>query len=415
MTVARAAFNASTPTRHTDTLRIVKGALGPVPVCRLDIKPFTVFIGRQGTGKSLVAQVLYFFEELPYLAAFVEGSERGAAKWSDAEVARHLLNRLRSSNRAFTTFANPSVTIDYLRSAPYSKLFGERGTLRFNAQSVNRVIQPNQALRTLLHEARRHRGEKLRRAIFFPTERMVISQLRTAMSEDLLSLPLTYTLFSDWMDLAAQTISAWERGEPDSADAKWIATHGEKALGGHVVRRGNQWKWRYGRRKSQQFDIDMASSGQRANWSLSYLGQALFSLREDRSVSRQITLFVEEPEIHLHPAAQVEILDILAFLVNKGFRVVVTTHSLTLLYALNNLVQAYALNGNEDGKVPEESIRLSPDDVAVYGFKVGETPQSLVEPGTGFISEAMLGGVADDLAAELNRINLRVARQESGE
>jgi hypothetical protein len=410
--VAGAAVQNNGVDRYTTTFRILRGALGPVPACRLEIKPLTVFIGRQGTGKSLVAQVLYFFEELPYLAAFVEASERDATTWSDARVARHLLDRLRSSNRAFGTFANPSVSIDYVRSVPYSKLFDGTKPLRFNAQSANRVIAPNEALRTLLHDARQHDGEKLRRAIFFPTERMVISQLLTAMSEKLLSLPLTFTLFKDWIELASQTIGGWKAGQPESEEAKWVAARSAEALDGHVVRRKDQWKWRYGKGAAQQFDIDMASSGQRANWSLGYVAQALFSLREDRSVSRQITLFVEEPEIHLHPAAQVEILRILAYLVNHGFRVVVTTHSLSLLYALNNLVQAHALKGDGDARLPEKSVRLSPDDVAVYGFKTGEAPQSLVEPKSGFISEAMLGGVADDLSAELNRISLKLARQD---
>ena len=39
-----------------DVFTISGGALGPVPACELSIRPFTVFVGAQGTGKSLVAQ-----------------------------------------------------------------------------------------------------------------------------------------------------------------------------------------------------------------------------------------------------------------------------------------------------------------------------------------------------------------------
>ena len=69
----------------------------------------------------------------------------------------------------------------------------------------------------------------------------------------------------------------------------------------------------------------MASSGQRANWSLFYLAQALFELQDSREVSRPVTLFIEEPEIHLHPAGQRAVAETLAYLVHAGFRVVVTT------------------------------------------------------------------------------------------
>ena len=95
--------------RHTDRLRITDGALGPVPRCELDIRPLTAFVGRQGTGKSLVAQVLYFFEELPFLVPFVESTERGAAKWETPRLVRWVLDQLRSHERAFATFASPRV------------------------------------------------------------------------------------------------------------------------------------------------------------------------------------------------------------------------------------------------------------------------------------------------------------------
>jgi len=34
-----------------ETLVIEKGSLGPVPPCRLEIRPMTVLVGPQGTGK----------------------------------------------------------------------------------------------------------------------------------------------------------------------------------------------------------------------------------------------------------------------------------------------------------------------------------------------------------------------------
>jgi hypothetical protein len=381
-----------------------------VPECELDIKPFTVFIGQQGTGKSLVAQVLYFFEELPFLSFFVEASEEDAKGWDERRIVRYLLDRLRSSNRAFATFANRKVTVSWKRSVqiPIGGLLvgPPHGTLGFNAQAANRIINPNPTLRSFVAAASTLKRAPRRYAIFAPTERMVISQLRSAMSERVLSLPLSYTLFSDWMEQAAAAVSEWPDGKPPSQEARWVLERGERALRGRAVRHGQQWKWHF---SGRQFDIDLASSGQRANWSLVFLAQALFSLREQNEVDNSLTLFVEEPEIHLHPSAQVAMVEILAFLVHHGFRVVLTTHSLTVLYAVNNLVQAAALGVEPVEGMPEPRIRIPKDKLAVYAFAEGTKPRSLVDPETGFIDERELGNVSEELAATLDRISIRLA------
>lgn len=149
----------------------------------LDIKPLTVFVGRQGTGKSLVSQVLYFFEELPYLANFVRASSRDEIP--PQEVVRRILDQLRSSDRSFAAFACPRVTIEWTRSLGYR--FGDTrfpGTFRFSAYSVNRVVNPNPALRDFVTTVLGSRASvEFRRAVFFPTERLVISQLRSAIAE----------------------------------------------------------------------------------------------------------------------------------------------------------------------------------------------------------------------------------------
>src|SRR5215510_1486272 len=81
--------------RHTDIFTISGGALGPVPACELQIRPFTVFVGAQGSGKSLVAQTLYAFEELPYLMGYVM-LERGANRRDSLATFDSILARLRS-------------------------------------------------------------------------------------------------------------------------------------------------------------------------------------------------------------------------------------------------------------------------------------------------------------------------------
>ena len=86
------------------------------------------------------------------------------------------------------------------------------------------------------------------------------------------------------------------------------------------------------------------------------------------------TLIVEEPEAHLHPAAQTEVARTLARLVNAGVRVVATTHSDWLLREFGNLLREGEFNEKTGSFVDGSSSgsRLRPEDVGVWLFRKGE-------------------------------------------
>ena len=73
---------------------------------------------------------------------------------------------------------------------------------------------------------------------------------------------------------------------------------------------------------------------------------------------------VEEPEAHLHPAAQRDISDVLARLVNAGVKVLVTTHSDNILEQVSNFIYAADLPDSKLTKLDEEKC-------SVYLFKPG--------------------------------------------
>lgn len=400
--------------RHTDVFTISGGALGPVPACELKIRPFTVFVGAQGTGKSLVAQTLYAFEELPFLVAQAS-VERGAGRKDSSEIFRSILDRLRSSDRRFGTFSNPKVSITWQRSSSEEWPRHAPEKLGFRAYSATGQVTMTKPMRQFLDLLRKqssHRGEPpLHQAVFFPTERMVISLLRSAMNVGYLTLPNIFFLFTHWMDEhAAPAVERWRRGEPDTREGKLVERLGAEALSGRARKYGDQWKWQFGSSKSRrQFDLDMASSGQRANWSIPYLAQALFSLRGTRDIAESMTIFVEEPEIHLHPRAQRRMVEILALLVHHRFRVVVTTHSLTVLYTLNNLLQAALLDDDVTGpNLPRVEFRLRAEDVSVYSFSENTEPRQLMDRESAFIDEAELGRVDEELGAQMNAVAARL-------
>ena len=83
-------------------------------------------------------------------------------------------------------------------------------------------------------------------------------------------------------------------------------------------------------------------------------------------------LFVEEPEAHLHPDAQVYVLRGLAMLVNMGVYILMTTHSIHVIDELSNLISMDLIKDlthkySQLGYIRDEI--LSPDIVSIYLFK----------------------------------------------
>ena len=117
-------------------------------------------------------------------------------------------------------------------------------------------------------------------------------------------------------------------------------------------------------------------------------------------------LILEEPEAHLHPAAQRQMARALVRLVNAGVKVLITTHSEFMLSQINNLMRlshASRQTIRKYGYAPQDC--LSQDDVSAYAFRLrdehdGSTVEELqIDPDVG-IDEDEFAVVASDLYDE---------------
>ena len=86
-------------------------------------------------------------------------------------------------------------------------------------------------------------------------------------------------------------------------------------------------------------------------------------------------LIIEEPEAHLHPAAQQKFAAALALMVRSGFRVLITTHSHYMVEQISDFVAASNLSPEKRRELlrlgpvlEEQDIYLNEDEVGVYGF-----------------------------------------------
>ena len=78
---------------------------------------------------------------------------------------------------------------------------------------------------------------------------------------------------------------------------------------------------------------------------------------------------IEEPESHLHPSAQLEIVKLLGMLVRSEAKVLITTHSYYILNFVNVLIRSSQLEDKDRRKLKLEKCFLNPEEVGCYLFK----------------------------------------------
>jgi predicted ATPase len=87
-------------------------------------------------------------------------------------------------------------------------------------------------------------------------------------------------------------------------------------------------------------------------------------------------IIIDEPEINLHPDNQIILTRILARLIDKGFRLLISTHSDYIMREMNNLIMVASQTDNikklakEMGYKEQEYIK--PEDIGVYYFAYNE-------------------------------------------
>lgn len=113
------------------------------------------------------------------------------------------------------------------------------------------------------------------------------------------------------------------------------------------------------------------------------LSPIIFYLRY--KAEKDIILFIDEPEINLHPSNQILLARVFARMVNAGLHLMIATHSDYIIREINNMVMAEALQKkSNDIKVKEEygyakNELLKVSDVAAYSFNPKADGNVIVE------------------------------------
>ena len=157
-------------------------------------------------------------------------------------------------------------------------------------------------------------------------------------------------------------------------------------------------------RDNKEYDLPLMS----ASSSVSELAPVSLFIRH--YVCPSDLFIVEEPEAHLHPAAQRDISDIFVRLVHAGVKVLVTTHSDNILEQVSNFIYAADIPHSKLTKLDEEKC-------SVYLFKPGRGSNKTTVKKIPFDSETgLLTQDHLDVSSELynQTVNLMEQRDNAG-
>ncbi len=252
-------------------------------------------------------------------------------------------------------------------------------------------------------------GPLKRLAYYLPADRtgimhshkMVVAALvQSAARAGLRQTPDVPTLSGVLTDFLEELLGMGDRNGPSGGRriGTRIASRLEEAVLGGTVRvessDSNYPQFLY---RPQGWSSDLALM--RSSSMVSELAPLVLYLRH--VVGRGDVLIIEEPESHLHPAMQVEVIGWVARIVRTGVRVIVTTHSEWVLDGLANIVRA-SRNDETAQSADDQGPILHAQDVGAWRFMPATAARGVVVEEVEIDDEGFYPSGFDEVAVSLH-------------
>jgi AAA15 family ATPase/GTPase len=380
----------------------VSGFLG-IEAAKIEINGLTTLIGAQASGKSIIARLFYFFNE--YFAGFGEVSlmtnehKKTYDSRKKAEFykifpqytwARDDFTICFENNAHSVTISSSadSEAIDISSSKSVADYF--RGLKAVFKDFYESFPEAERFAKTrMLREFRRlstdSELERYDSPLFVPAARSFYATIREeifsilSIDEKIDRIIMQFGDFYETVKLSMR-ISESSRANAPSTSSRTERQFFQSIVKGQYVRADNR-DWIETNRG--RIEISKASSGQQEAVPL------LFAISRFPAPGR--TLIIEEPEAHLFPESQVEILKfIVSQSINRSTNILFTTHSPYLLSALNNHILK-GQRGMLDG--------IRGEQVRAYALERGKS-RSIVDEQTNLVSADYIDSVSERVMEE---------------
>ncbi len=444
----------------------------------IEIKEFLFLIGEQASGKSTLAKLIYFFKSLKedYFNLIYENANR-----TDENLENIFIKKIQDKFNiyfGYTTDLDKNFEIIFYynyvspdsnenRNLTLSKAKSLQLQLKFNYEYIGDIINNTKELAQTINNfteeqtktnennyivIERTKSKFIKELtdrvnnlfydnyspMFIPAGRNItvsypeqfqtlfFGNLFTVNSHERISKSVDLVLMKAFI-LHSKFLNDYFRGSNFEDKIKhnseehvsnniltFFKEHAEYILQGKYENFEGNEKIIYDKKGHKFIPLNIASSGQQESIRII---QDLFYLLFEKQKSFRI---IEEPEAHLYPLAQKELIELISLIVNKTqSQIVITTHSPYILSILNNLLMYSVVIqkkpdtkknitthfGTQDLKnKKDERINLTYQQVQAYVLDVNSSNYctSIIDEETKLIGENYLDAVTEELNNDFN-------------
>ena len=360
-------------------------------------KQFNIIIGEQATGKSTLAKCIYFFKDVisEMSRMLIEQNEKLANMTSEKILQLYYVNAKKLFYLSFGRYChNKNTSINYIYANKRQAKIGVSDGdvyLRYDKKTEQDIIN---ILSLYINKIKNIRVDEqsfldlrgyavaIERLFITDTRRMFIPACRSrassfmgryseintdiyfdALLENIRSFKVFIEVYNEHdIDVAYMH----KNTPPNNLHERIIELNSLK----HKILKGNyetdKDKTWIKLENGTKVPVEYGSSGQQESlWILNFLTMIMYS-----ASSR--FLIIEEPEAHLYPSAQFELVKLIALVANTtDSQVFITTHSPYILSAFNLLTYSGKVEkDNSDGLITA-SQRINPDKLAAFKLEKG--------------------------------------------
>lgn len=422
---------------------IIKNFAG-IKELEIEVKRINILIGPQASGKSVCAKLLFYFKNFVWeILSIVENEQ--TKRYLDSSYSKKFEEYFPPDSWGdydfFIKYEILNVFIEISRkqdskgkiSLNYSDFFkkeitGLRSLIRkakvkssdknADYERLDRLYLTRQVLRDhLIDSLSTSLGKEAAfNQLFIPAGRSFFANLQSNIFSFLSSNnaldPFLRAFGSTYESIKSTRLRFRIRNRSEEKDLREIQDEIsrliEKSLcGKHVHEKGKDFlEVADGRR----INVANSSSGQQETLPLTIMLAALPFLVAPRSGQ---TVYIEEPEAHLFPSAQRNVIELIATVFNyrkEKLQFFITTHSPYVLTALNNLLQAGILYEESSQDILHQLEKIVPrykalttSDLSAYVLANGKC-NSIICSDTGLIDAKVIDSVSDELAIEFDKL-----------
>lgn len=434
----------------TETLTIQNFA--GIELLEIEIKPITVLIGPQASGKSICAKLIFYFRDfhryvidsifrnreleeiiLIYRQVFEEYFPRHSWNCGNFEITYRnekdyiKIECLDTEGIRDEESQIPDLSYGQFYKENFERVYAEYLTYKAGREKVDSLedlLNLNPEPASLDYLDVQFEGKIPVSQVFIPASRSFFSILQ----DNIFSLPSANQNIEPFMkrfgafyeNMKASThlfysvqslMNASFRNNNDAFEAALRELIG-KILSGRYLQEDNVDF--IVQRDNRKVPLTKASSGQQETLPLVLVLVFLIASKSRRNPKRSAT-YIEEPEAHIFPSAQKKIVELIAMAFNyreSQSEFFITTHSPYILTAINNLLQAGELYSKATDrpdiianltKIVPKFRALDNKQIAAYSLSDGKCT-SILDVETGLIDASLIDEVSDQIAEEFDNV-----------